>query len=1679
MAGTDTNNTTKAILHIQELPNVPSDQVSSDEDKLIPIHYRIQVSCGSALSVISLTNPFDEGDESELRWLLEEYPESPFSLLRAKEVTKDLNWYAKSLATQLENAGVLQQLRRHATSRILEIQVEALEDEQAELHAIHWEALEDLKAWANPAVKFEAIQVVRIVQAPEGESKWKQENAAKDAFRILFVCARHSLDDAEDISSRLLMDPIFKIINEAKSRGRVTHAEILRPGSWDAFKTALEEHVPGYFSAVHFDCHGWISDGTAYLDFTRASGETHSVTASEIAKSLIRARVSVANLNACSSGTPTAGSASNLAFCFARSGIPTTIAMSYDILDDASSVFEEEFYRRWLLSRVNEASKKSIFDLLGKSHSKSADKPLTLDESVFRAVQKAREVMRERDSRGGAGGWQVSLPDHIVPVVYASKLKTHSKPNSSMLGLQAESNPSEVESASRRKMWINSIRSSTSSIPLRLVKEAADTKSETRPTTMDTRKFKKNDTMFSSLQPKGFRFKYIDPPILGRDRAIAEIEAAIVQPRRNVTFLEGRAGSGKSILVRHMCDWWLSTGYIQDFFYFDCRKYAMLEEAHDHPPCTAQIKDMMPLVEEFLFSSLFPEEVSTSIFRSKGTTKEQRQKTREKLRSGRYLLVFDNADFRMHEKDGLMTPMKSLTIGSSMMCRDSVIKSASAVTSLQSFIREIHNGNSFVMFAARYKRWYQDYLPDINVFSYSIPKLTLSACLAIGERTLQHLEAPAELCKYPGATEDFASLIDLLQHNPLAIEVVYSSIVRNDTKPNLAYIELCTDAMELLEKDASMAYAGAGRFVTELKSMANLDWNDGSDESRMPFSMFWVVDHNGYLPTGDGGHYWYFIIRFLYENWKNSFDTLGLTLGSNEEKIRRTILTPSTTEAFNELTELLGIPDRALALCKLMVDLGLMEVQNLDATHLSSGELLAQSKFLVHPLFSLVARNGCFGDSDVEHINGMRAWRRTIFLRYTLTRYLVLFSKQFSGGEKAVLDHAAGRSSDLDVFHSAATELLQTASKEFPSLITTLSWIAETPEELSATLKSIPKTLAGVVSPLGQLWLARQDIVFPFSQCLHEVFKRLVSYIYKNIGSPDVEMINFTIRQAIRLASMSGYRTEMPDASLYLRIARNLAELYRKTCGTNSNLPPGMELALLEADAMEAGRFLTSGDREQAFKLLNNLLTRPPPLGIPLKALSTYLHPTFMAWLTTLKIRKHTFPSQHVLLQMKEPLLNIIQKHEVCKPAEIDLFIEPIQSLLRRSLFDIVESVSLFPLPPRNKHFDARFIQLFGSIGGETVAVGMDTGISTVDPGGTSEAAETSFFKAFINQSNVAGSSGLAAMHMRIAQYFMGCGQWREVLRHLKAYSILPMPSEDRLNAGLRGQNALMASLCFSKIHAYEQARQHAFKAIEEAVEARDDGQSLVSALGAFAGIEGGRSRRYSVIPKLLVLRILDITYSNSPPHQNTNIASHFQLRNRKGDNLMLLDALTPQLYMPDAYEGLTTEQREEQIGRSFPGIKFWEDRLDHMIFLVSSDIQRKQEEARAGRVFWMDRDLEVELYTEAEQLLFAKEMPVAKHFADSGWALMVLFLFHLDTCHFLPLHCSSCHSPIRASSSPKSDPGSHLYRTVHQDSDSPSLGPSKAQPRPLKALLHSNSPRSPHSPSNSRSTAQYSTSVF
>lgn len=182
-----------------------------------------------------LQNPFDLDEEEDLRWPLEEHAiKDPLSRERAILATKDLEIYAKDLYAQIES-GLKSLIGESLQEDYINLRIHAV-GEQNTVHILHWEALELLDE--------QTISVVRIVEpigrepasspsfsspvetsdpvlqsstmphleAPMMPGKSSQTGSQDSIssspsisdvhirskpFRILFITARHSSDDAE------------------------------------------------------------------------------------------------------------------------------------------------------------------------------------------------------------------------------------------------------------------------------------------------------------------------------------------------------------------------------------------------------------------------------------------------------------------------------------------------------------------------------------------------------------------------------------------------------------------------------------------------------------------------------------------------------------------------------------------------------------------------------------------------------------------------------------------------------------------------------------------------------------------------------------------------------------------------------------------------------------------------------------------------------------------------------------------------------------------------------------------------------------------------------------------------------------------------------------------------------------------------------------------------------------------------------------------------------------------------------------------------------------------------------------------------------------------------------------------------------------------------------------------
>lgn len=374
---------------------------------------------------IHIVDPFNEDDEEECRWYIEDYlRESPFEQSRADAVVESLDYYGQNLFDQLQLDRLFTSLIYKDNLRdqdLLNIDVEErlIADPAHTIHRLHWETLEWPKLWAELGLQ---VVVRRLLPAfNAGISSIKRLDSWSrgiPVLQILLVVARYM--DRNEPNSHLGSnqsqygdadtDQVYRSLKAIKFdlEGRRAsfriNIEIVRPGTFSALKKHLEEkstkHPNGYFHIVHFDLHGRIGLTskdrlkTAFLDFSSAlrPGKLAPQRARSVAKLLNQHRIRIAVLSSCESAKANKGSEANLARTFGEEGIQNILAMSYKNGQSTVSEFTRCFYNSLIAD----------------------GKPFSV------AVRDARAYLRTSSHRDARYKLRKSLQDWIVPVVYAS-----------------------------------------------------------------------------------------------------------------------------------------------------------------------------------------------------------------------------------------------------------------------------------------------------------------------------------------------------------------------------------------------------------------------------------------------------------------------------------------------------------------------------------------------------------------------------------------------------------------------------------------------------------------------------------------------------------------------------------------------------------------------------------------------------------------------------------------------------------------------------------------------------------------------------------------------------------------------------------------------------------------------------------------------------------------------------------------------------------------------------------------------------------------------------------------------------------------------------------------------------------------------------------------------------------
>ncbi|KAH8588172.1 hypothetical protein B0O99DRAFT_601071 [Bisporella sp. PMI_857] len=356
--------------HKITIQQVPCPEVHQDGR----LQYSVKITVDDNPEPIERTfnDPCSKKDhDSCLLYLNEMLNEGRYDSAIAESTDTMINEYGKELFRQL---GIRQFSRKLTRANvIIEIrEADLQQDTRNTIHQIRWEQLEDQDLW--PRVKARRISVRRVTSqtnatngpaAATGETSYQKEEGRVNILLVIARSFEKNNGQYYDIDPGITMSAILRI-KRALEDNKSPHSivlEVVRPGTFDAFKKHLKARPKGYFDIVHFDVHGRVTSEVnqnckthkSYLhflheDFLKRKPEDMKddlvgVPARAIADELHLHQVPYAVLNACKSANPFGGNDGNLSRLFSMENSLKILAMSYNISGAAIKLLCERFYR--------------------------------------------------------------------------------------------------------------------------------------------------------------------------------------------------------------------------------------------------------------------------------------------------------------------------------------------------------------------------------------------------------------------------------------------------------------------------------------------------------------------------------------------------------------------------------------------------------------------------------------------------------------------------------------------------------------------------------------------------------------------------------------------------------------------------------------------------------------------------------------------------------------------------------------------------------------------------------------------------------------------------------------------------------------------------------------------------------------------------------------------------------------------------------------------------------------------------------------------------------------------------------------------------------------------------------------------------------------------------------------
>jgi tetratricopeptide (TPR) repeat protein len=509
---------------------------------------------------------------------------------------------------------------------------------------------------------------------------------------VLLVVARP--DEEDDVGYRTISRTLVEAIESAQLRVNV---EILRPATYKALVERLSDRGAGYYHILHFDGHGSLLTHpqfqagvkrNRYL-FQRGYG-LEKLDAYAGSKAFLI-------FDGDKKGQATPVEAAELARLLTGQQIPVCILNACQSAKQLDYASETSLGSQLMVAGMQAvvAMSYSVTVTAAKLLMQKLYGELFADRDLgdfYRAVRLGRYELYNDKQRQARWNTAIDLEDWLLPVVYAS--------NAVDLNL-CEFAPAEEE-------------------------------------------------QYYAHMGSRYRFELPSYGFVGRDLEILKIEKGLL--RHNVLLLRGMGGTGKTTLLNYLRQWWQTTNFAVDVFYF----------GYDEKAWT---------LEQIIFAigKQVYDKFEYARFAAMKNVIAQLDKLRRKLKAEKYVLILDN--------------LESVT-GQQLAIQNTLNESEQK--EIRNFLRQLMDGKTKVVLGSRSgEEWLKDVFRT-NI--YGLQGLDLEARTILAERILERHVAPERIGQVQ-EDEDFKRLMKVLAGYPLAMEVVLANLKRQTPKQILTALQ--------------------------------------------------------------------------------------------------------------------------------------------------------------------------------------------------------------------------------------------------------------------------------------------------------------------------------------------------------------------------------------------------------------------------------------------------------------------------------------------------------------------------------------------------------------------------------------------------------------------------------------------------------------------------------------------------------------------------------------------------------------------------------------------------------------------------------------------------------------------------------------------------------------------------